>query len=441
MLLVLEITQFSQARFVMKAMWFRRWIIRIASVSGSQTVAQMLNGIVGFVLIRTMPKEEFAWFSISTGIAAVLSALNDGGIASAVIANGGSVWQDRQRFSALIEAAFAWLCRTATVSAAVISPILFWLLYEKGASSVLAGMACILVVGPQWIATSTVILGAVNRLHSRVWQMQAVELTGAFTRAAFTLIPALLGWVNLTIALSAVALSTGAQAILVRRQVRPLLNAAVPPEDQLYFHKRIRGTLNKMYPNAVFGCIQGQLALGLLAVFGSTGEVADFGAIARLGFISSFLSAPLSSLFAPAFARLSDPSRLSAIFLRVLSTYVVVLSAFIGTVYLKADLILGIFGIKYYHLEVELVLMAVSLAVGLVNQIFWCLNMSRGWVRWLWLNIPLTLLSQVVATLLFDVDSVRGVIWLSFSTSVPALFLGIAIAAGNIHTHRSIAPK
>jgi hypothetical protein len=412
----------------MNSAWLQKWTLRIASVIGTQTLIQVLNGVVAFVLIRTLPKDEFAWFTLATGMAAVLSTLNDGGIATAVTSQGGTVWQDRTRFSALLHAALSLLNRSAGVAAAVVAPILVWLLWQREAPATLIATSVLLVVGPQWLATRTVILGSVNRLHSRVRQLQTLEITGALTRSTLTLIPAALGWVNLSIALGAVAISVIAQAVLVRRQIRPLIDPHPPAETQAPFRSRIQETMRRMYPNAVFGCVQSQLATGLLAYFGSTSQVADLGAMARLGFVMNLIGAPLSHLFAPAFARCQEPHRLRKLFFSVLVGYCFLLSVFLLTIQTQNDMILSLFGPKYEHLKAELLLMALTLSIMFINQLFWALNCSQGWVRWVWLNIPLTLAAQVIAALMLKIDTVEGAILLSLFSTFPALVLGLVIA-------------
>ncbi len=416
----------------MNLAWARTWTLRVASVTGTQTLVQILNGIVAFVLVRTLAKDDFAWFTLAIGMATVLSTLNDGGIASAVTAHGGPICQDRPRFSALLHAALGILHRTAALAAAVVAPLLAWLLWQREAPLPIILVSVVLVVAPQWLATRTVILSTVNRLQSRVRQLQTLELTGALTRALLTLVPAALGWVNLPFALAAVAASIAAQALLVRRQVQPLIDAASPPSLQAPFAARIRETLRRMYPNAVFGCVQAQLATALLAIFGSTSQVADLGALARLGFFINLIGAPLGHLFAPAFARCTSISRLRFHFLGVLGGYIVLLTAFILLVHTRSSLILSLFGPKYAHLHAELLLTAVSLSLHLISQTFWSLNFSRGWVRWVWLNIPLSLTTQIIAALLLPIDTVHGAILLSAASAAPSLLLGFAITVSHL---------
>ncbi len=424
----------------MNRSWLLTWTFRVVSVTGTQTLVQLLNGFVAFIIIRTLPKEQFAWFTLASGMATVLNSLNDGGIASAVTAHGGPVCHDRTRFSALLHAALGTLQRTATLAAAVVAPLLAWLLWQREAPPFFVFVSVALVVGPQWLATRTVVLGTVNRLQARVRQLQMLELTGAFTRALLTIVPAALGCVSLPIALGAVAASIAVQALLVRRQVLPFIDPVTPPALQVPFDALIRGTLRRTYPNVVFGCVQAQIATALLAVFGTTSQVADLGALARLGFFINLIGAPIGHLFAPAFARCTSLPRLRILFLGVIGGYLLLLALFLLLVHNQAGFILSLFGPNYGHLHAELLLTAASLSVHLVNQTFWALNFSRGWIRWVWLNIPLSLFGQVVSALLLPINTVRGAILLSLLSAMPALLLGVSVVYAHLRSSSSLSP-
>jgi hypothetical protein len=408
--------------------WLQKWSLRLLSVTCTQVFTQVLNGVVAFVLIRTLTKQDYAWFTIATGMAAVLNALNDGGVATAVTSIGGGIWQDRSRLSSLMSAALATLNRMVFLAAVVVVPLLTWLLWEKGASWLTISMVCVLVAGPQWIATRTITLSTANRLHSRIRELQVVEMTGAVTRSLLTLLPAALGFVNIYTALGAVAVSVWVQGWLVRKQVMPLLDLPGEAGQMLDYQGRVRSVMRSMYPNVVFNCVQTQLATGLLAVFGSTAQVADLGALNRLSFFGNFIGAPIGHIIGPAFARCQDLQRLRRLFVGVLLGYLALLATFVGGIWWQAPRVLSLFGPKYAHLEHELFLIAVALSVGFVSLIFWSLNFSRGWVRWVWVNIPLTLATQVISAFLLETGTVAGAASLMIATSCANLLLGVVVA-------------
>lgn len=383
---------------------------------------------MAFVLVRALAKQDYAWFTIASSMSAVLNALNDGGVATAVISMGGAIWQDRRRFSALITAAYAMLWRAALLGGGVMAPLLAWLLREKDASWQTMVILVVLVVGPQWLANRTFTLSSVNRLHSRIRELQVAELAAASTRFVLTLVPAALGFVNVYLALGAAVIGLVVQSMVVRRQVVPLLDLPGEEAEVREYRGHIGSVMKSMYPNVVFTCVQSQLATGLLAVFGSTSQVADLGALSRLSFFANFIGAPVHHIIGPAFARCSDARRLRWLFVGVLTGYLVVLGAFVGFVGWQAGFVLQLFGSKYAHLNHELFLVAVAVAMMFINLVFSSLNFSRGWVRWTWINIPLTLAVQSAAAFFLRMDTVEGAAYLMIATACANLVLSVTIA-------------
>ena len=411
--------------------WISIWALRASSVIGVQLFVQFLNGVVALMLVRSLQKEEYGWFTIASSMTAVLSLLNDGGIASAVTSNGGTVWQDRKRLSALIHAALHIVRGNTLLIAAVVSPILVWLLYMRNAPWWVIIPVWILVVGPQSISARTTVLNIINRLHSRVRKLQEVEISGAMVRTTLTVIPALAGFINIHIAMAAIAVSLTVQFIHVRSQTRMLLDPTSDESYQKAFHGSIMRNMKLIMPNTVFHCLQSQLATGLLAVLGTSAKVADLGAISRLGFVSNLISAPLASLIAPAFARCQDKQRLVRLFLGVTGGYMLLFAGLVLVVHLFTPSILKIFGPSYSHLGTELQLYSISMAIGFLSQLFWALNFARGWVSWVWWNIPLTLFVQIASALMINVNSVHGAITFIIFSAIPTLLLGMVTATAN----------
>lgn len=347
---------------------------------------------------------------------------------------------DRGRFSALIYSANRLLTWTSLFTACVVTPILAWMLHERAANAPTIAAIVLLVAGPQWIATRTTVLATVSRLNSHLRQLQVAEIVAACIRTAITLGAAALGFINIHTALLAVTVATLVYAVLIRRQVLPMLDANVNGAEEAEFGRGIRTVMRQMYPNNVFHCVQSQLAMGLLSVLGGTSEVADLGALSRLSFFANLIAAPLNYIIGPAFARCSDGLRLTWLFSWVLGVYVSILAVFIGLVAWQADTVLLLLGPKYSHLHIELILVATAIAIVFVSQIFWSLNFSRGWVQVVWLNIPMVLSAQFASALLLDVTTVRGAVLLNMVTALPTLLLGVGVAVTGLRRLCRVSP-
>ncbi|WP_461786429.1 lipopolysaccharide biosynthesis protein [Prosthecobacter sp.] len=399
-----------------------------ASVAGTQALCQLLNGLAAFLLIRMLPKDQYAWFTIATAMAAVLNALSEGGIGTAVLSVGGKVWQDRPRLSALVHASLGMLNRLSIVGTLLTLPAMAWLLHQQDAPWTVLILLCVLILCPQWMATRTVLLGMVNRLQSRLWQLQSAELTQAGLRFTLTVVPGLCGAAHVLWAAAAVAVAVVAQGVLVRKQVWPLLEREVSPEAVEEFRPQVTSTVRRMYPSAVFNCVQSQIAIWLLGALGSSSEVADIGALARLAFIANMVGAPLSLIVAPAFARCHDTRRLRRMFAGLLGAYGLFYLSLTVAAWLHAPWILKLFGPNYGHLSHELLLYTFSLALAGLNGICWTLNLARGWLGYFWLTIPISIATQGTTLFFIEAQTVAGAIWLGIILNAGYLLHSLTIS-------------
>lgn len=387
---------------------WRRRVALFASVAGNQGICQLLTGLTGFLLVRVLPKEQYAWFTITSTLQAVLSALSDGGVATALMSIGGKVWQDQPRLSAVVGASLEMMTKLAFFGTLLVLPVMIYLLGEQQAPMSVIVVLIVLSICPQWMMTRTILLGVVNRLRSNVWALQLAELVLAVGRFVLTMIPLLLGWIHVLWASAAVAVAVILQGVLVRRQVWKEIHRCPAPNLVDEFRPRVRETVRQMLPSAAFNCVQGQIAIWLLSVMGTVSQVADLGALNRLSFVTNLAAAPLSLLVAPAFARCQDGGKLRRLFSTAFLGYGCFYLLLVFLSYLQAPLILSLFGPSYSHLGHELLIVTIGMALAGLNGVCWTLNLSRGWVKHLWVTIPLSILTQSCAALLLDLRTVSG---------------------------------
>ena len=69
-----------------------KWGMRFVSVAGTQAVCQLLNGVVAFMLVRMLPKDHYAWFTLTASMAAIPNAISDGGVGISIMSMGRTLW-------------------------------------------------------------------------------------------------------------------------------------------------------------------------------------------------------------------------------------------------------------------------------------------------------------------------------------------------------------
>jgi len=374
-----------------------------------QLIVQALNAVAGFLMVRSLDKPNYAWFTIISGMSAALSVLADSGIGSAVTAIGGSIWQDKKALSSLITAALKLRLKMAALAALLVAPLSVWMLLRNNAPLSEALILTVIVLLPIWHLSTAAVLNVVNRLYSRTWQLQIADLAPALIRALLTLLLVAVGLITPLTAVLTLLVSQAIQYFIVHQQVRPYISetpdlAAI----QLYSGKVLK-VIKQLYPNCLFVCIQGQLATWLISIFATTNEVADFGALSRLAIVFAIISGPVGQWIAPAFARAQTQRQMIIISSSTVTIYLFLLLSLTSITLIRGDLILAILGAKYQHLHTELALVVISMGLSSLVQLLWAFNMARSWIKVAWLNIPLTIGAQAVLLLLTNLTTVKGV--------------------------------
>lgn len=392
---------------------------RVIAVHG---VCHLLNGITAFLVVWLLPRDQYAWFTLAAAMMAILQVLTDGGVSSAVLSAGGGVWQNRARLSVLVQAAFQLNRFLTGVVVVCVAPVLAWMLIRQGADwgQMLAITA--LCVLPQWAANRAQLVLVVLKLSSRVSEVQIAELAISTARLVLTLALWLSGLAEAAWVIAAVSVSIGLQSWVVRSRSAGLLDQVVDPGAVSASRSQILQTVRHLYPSAIFTCVQGHLAVWMLSFMGRSGDLADIGALGRLGFLVNIAGAPLVTLAAPAFARCQNPGGLRRIFFLSATASAAFMFPAVLLAGFRPDWVLGLFGSGYKHLGHELWIVMSGLSLTVLGNVCSHLNLARGWTRHFWMAVPLSILAQLMAVLWVDLSTLAGMAWLGFALAAANLF-------------------
>jgi O-antigen/teichoic acid export membrane protein len=406
-----------------RAFFFAREIGRFASV---QVVVQVLGLTTGILLVRLMEQREYALFTVANTMQGTMNVLADIGISIGVVSIGGRVWQNGRRFGELVRTGLTLRRNLGLIAGIVITPLLYYMLRKNGASIAYT----FLLIAAVWVALaaqlSIGVLEVVPRLRSDIRLIQQIDLTAAFVRLT---VVAVLAFVLLNAGV-AVFVGCGAlwiQHLLLRRYVTRVTDLATAenPEDRRVMLALIR----QQAANAIFYCFQGQIAVLLITIFGHrVTSVAEVGALGRLAMIYAVLGNMLMNILVPAFARCQNPRQLRWIYLGIVAAV-----AGLGLIVLGAALFLPrefllILGRRYLHLQHELVLMVGGATLNMMTSTLWLLNAARAWTAGSWINIPLTIATQLLLIPFVDFSTVSGVLTFNLISALPSLLLNIGLS-------------
>jgi len=400
--------------------WIRRHARRMARYAGAQVIFQIINALTGFILVRAMPKNDYAWFTITNSLLATIGILADSGLGSATTSMGGALIGDPVRFAGLIRATRRLRFIFVFGAGAVTLPAGWWVLQHNHASKGVTITLLIVTLVTALFAAESVVLNTVNRLHTKLRLMAQSDFALSGSRLIF-----ILGswWAGLTVVLAVLstAASQWAQALLLRRQTRE--RVLVEDSSDTDWNPEVMKVVRHMFPLCVFTCVQGNLITWLLSMLGTTNNVADVGALARFSVVFTFLSIPMAQVIAPAIARCQDTRRLQKLCLAVVGGFTAMVTIMVILGSLFSTQLLWVLGQKYSHLHTELTWFLVYQAVGLVSTVMWGVVLTRSWVRHGWVLIPLTIGLQALAVLWLDLSQVINALLLSGISSITGILV------------------
>ncbi|MCX6981199.1 MAG: polysaccharide biosynthesis protein [Verrucomicrobia bacterium] len=397
---------------------------------------QVLGFLSGVIIVRHLSKPDYAWFTIVNSFVATMGMLADVGIGGALSAIGGAVWQDNARFGSLIRTALTLRRMLAVVSITVVTPIFIWVLVKNQASP-----ATIAVLVPAALAGFVMqltagVLGVVLSLRQEIRRMQLLGLAAALLRLGL-LAPACLIFIDARVAILTGVIAVAVQVWILRRWVRASVDWHAPQSPD--YRSRILGIVKKQAPITIFHCVQGQIIVLLISIFGSEERVAEIGALGRFAVIFTLISSVMNGIVVPRFARCQDRSILRRRYWQVAIGFAFLTGSLVALSAAFPRPLLWVLGGRYANLEGEVWLMMLNAALGGMFVCLVSMTYCKGWILPAAICIPLEMITQIVLILIFDMSTVRGVLLVGCIGSAPGILLTIIVAY--LNTRRLTEPS
>jgi hypothetical protein len=403
----------------------QHWTVQASGVLFTQVGVQGIGAVTGLMLVRWMPKDEYAWLTICGSLLATLGLLADGGIATAITSMSGRVVGDKNALAQVADACLSVRNRLALLSLVLTLPP-FYILFTRtqmspGMAALVVGSAAVML----WPVTSSKFLPVTLRIAGHLKSTQVMELNGALLRCGLTAIVLVVGWRQVYPAFLATVASIGLHAWLARRGVRQVAGVALGTDSQ---RAEVWGFVRALYANHIFFCVQGQIATWIVSFTSGVTEIADIGALSRLTIFFSIFGSMFHYMVLPNIASTKCPVLVRTKFIvSIAATFGAVLLVLV-TSWLLPGPFLWILGGSYSHLGTELPMAFAAQGLGVMNSVIWTFMQVRGWVRLSWLNIPLTLAGYVLGVMVADLSSVAGVLIMSGVALLPPLLWAVGYA-------------
>ena len=389
---------------------------RLITITGSaQILVQVMALAGGIIVIRLLSPGEYALYTIANTMLGTMLVLADGGISNSMLAQGGKVWQNPQKLGMVLNTGLQLRRKFAVFSLMAALPILIFLLNRHEASWKIILMITLSLIPVFVSSLSGVILQVGPKLHQQINGLQKNQVTMNFGRLL------LLASVLFFFPLAFLAiLSMLLPQIWSNRQLKKTSSQYIEWDQQAdeQVKKEILKLVRRILPGSIYYCISGQLTIWLITLFGSTLAVAQAGALSRLAMILNIFSVLFGTLIGPRFARLvAHRNVLMNRYLQLLTGLFLLAMVLVSVTWIFHVHALWILGEGYSGLKTELILNIAASCLGMIAGACFTLYTSRGWAIHPFLSIPLSILSIITGMLLFDLSTIRGILFLNLFVS------------------------
>ncbi|HSN49538.1 MAG TPA: hypothetical protein VLR29_12325, partial [Flavobacterium sp.] len=353
------------------------------------------------------------------------------GISTGVMAQGGKVWQDKEKLGAVLATGIDLRKKFGIASLVVSLPILGYLLMHNGASLLTTLLIALALIPAFYAALSDSLLEIVPKLHQTILPLQKNQVSVGLGRLLLTALTMFVfPWAFIAI------LAAGLPRIWGNIQLSKIgykfADEHQKPDKEI--RTEILSLVKRIMPTSIYFVVSGQITIWLISVFGNTNSIAQLGALGRLNMLLTLFSVIVTTLIIPRFAKLaSDKFLLLQRFLQIMVILAVLLSGVALIVYLFPTPILWLLGDSYKGLPFELFLSVVGSCIGLMTGIVFSLYNSRGWAFNPIIGIPLGALGIILGAVFFKLTTLLGALYYNLFLAAYSFLVNIGFAFYSLH--------
>tara|TARA_R110002096_G_scaffold68159_5_gene164777 strand:+ start:8940 stop:10253 length:1314 start_codon:yes stop_codon:yes gene_type:complete len=397
----------SNHMFIKFCYWFK--LAGITSLA--QLFIQAIGLVSGILVIRILPTDEYALYTLANTMLGTMIILANSGISVGVTAQGGKVWQDKIKLGKVMATGFDLRKKFSVLSLAIGIPILVFLLFKNDASWLMIVLIALVLI-PSFIAAfSNGLLEIPPKLQQDIIPLQKNQI-GINIGRLLLLFLTIFIFPFAYIAILASSIPQIFGNINLRRISSKHVDLDQKPSETV--RKDILAMVKRIFPENLYYSLSGQITIWLLSIFGSTTSIAQIGALGRIAIVLGLIATVFGILVSPRYARLEENFKLLLKhFSQMLLLLLLVFSMVILVVILFPSQILWVLGPKYANLENEIILVIIGSSLTTYAGIIYSLYTIRGWVLNPIMAISLNIGTLVLAILIADVSTLNGVLMLN----------------------------
>jgi O-antigen/teichoic acid export membrane protein len=381
-----------------------RFLAGVGVFSLVQGLTQLLALGAGILWVRALAKDEYALYTLANSVLALAAVLTDLGAGSALHHYFHRLGGDGEPFSSYL-AAVRGLRRWLALG--VLPVLLVLLATQVGGRAVSLGAAMallVLVLLSSLVQQESVIRLTVLRLLGRwrsVYRSEVVLAAIRFVAAGLAL-AARAG--SALVALAANLLATLVGTALAR------LPGASRPGGARSERREVLRYLAPIVPDTVYYALQGQLVVWLAALAGGSAQVAEVGALTRIGLLFAIPQNLAGSYLVPKLAGRHGEAEFRTATLRYGAFLVTIAACALVVSWLWPAPFLALLGRDYKDLDEGLRLVVAASAAWVLGGFCVQVNRTRGWTSSVWMIIVVAVAGQIAFAARFPLSSTLSVL-------------------------------
>lgn len=390
------------------------WAKNISITGIAQIVIQVVGFLSAILIIRLLPVEDYAFYTIANTMLGAMTILSDGGISTGVMAEGGKVWKDPIKLGKVAATGLAMRRRFAIISLIITFPILVSLLLKNGCSWLTAVLIFLSLIPAFYAALSDSIYKTAPSLHQVIKPIQKNQVSVGVLRLLMTGITVFIfPFAYIAILASGIPRMYG--NVELKKIGLEFIDYDQEPDPKI--KKDILLVVKKILPESIYFILSSQITIWLISIFGNTTNVAQIGVLGRFAVVFTMLGYIINSLFTPRFARSEvKKKRLIHIFIQLQGILFSLSFITIAGFYIFDNQLLWILGDAYKGLKTELLLIAISGGIGFISSSTNILLASRSIIVPPAIYITIAIITQIITAIFLPLHQVSGVIQFSIFT-------------------------
>lgn len=403
----------------------RRWIGILSAFFTAQGLVQLAGIAAGILLVRTLPVREFALYTLALSVTTFFAFFSDLGSTGSLVHFFHRAAREGEAFPPYLAAVLS-LRRLGFLLGAVAVAVAFpRAAAAQGYGSRETALTLAVILCAVWFQIGAAVRVLALRLADRYGAAYRAEVAGALLRLLLTSAMIALALLHAWIGVLATAAGTAATALLTRRGGR---GGPAAETDLRPYRRRVLRYLLPTLPSALYFSIQGPLIVWLAATFGGTRNIAEVGALTRLGLVVGLFSSLTTIVFLPRLARITDERHWRARCLQFGGLLLAISLVLLAGAALFPGALLWVLGASYSGLERELVVVVAAGGLTLLGGFAVSVNLARAWTRWETAAALVLFLAQIALAAALPLESTSGVLLFNLGTAAVGLALQVAAA-------------